>query len=88
LLTREEGFELSKKYDSEIPESLDYYLKITGMTKEEFYKMMMDKRLPELKDLELPVTIKTRKNKERIMPFPEQLVEAEKENLNKEKSAE
>jgi len=88
LLTREEGFELSKKYDSEIPESLDYYLKITGMTKEEFYRMMMDKRLPELKDLELPVTIKTRKNKERIMPFPEQLVEAEKENLNKEKSAE
>ena len=88
LLTREEGFELSKKYDSEIPESLDYYLKITGMTKEEFYNMMMDKRLPEIKDIELPVTIKTRKNKERIMPYPEQLVEKEKVKLNKEKSAE
>ncbi|MEZ4822971.1 MAG: hypothetical protein R2942_11330 [Ignavibacteria bacterium] len=35
------------------------------MTKEEFYNMMMDKRLPEIKDIELPVTIKTRKNKER-----------------------
>ena len=32
LLTREEAFELAKKYDTERPEALDYYLKIAGYT--------------------------------------------------------
>lgn len=77
LLSREEGFELAKKYDSEIPEALEYYLKITGMTKEEFYKTMKDKRLPEIMNIELPIVQKTRKHKEKILPYPEQLIEKE-----------
>jgi N-acetyl sugar amidotransferase len=36
LMTREEGFELTKKYDTQRPHALDYYLKITGLTEEEF----------------------------------------------------
>ncbi len=44
LLTREEGFELAKKYDTERPEGLDYYLKITGLTEEEFIKTLKSKR--------------------------------------------
>lgn len=84
LLSRDEGFELSRKYDSEIPESLEYYLKITGMTKEEFYEMMMEKRLPEIKQIQLPVIVKTRKNKERILPYPEQLIEKEENRRNNE----
>ncbi|MEO8665768.1 MAG: N-acetyl sugar amidotransferase, partial [Ignavibacteria bacterium] len=32
LLSREEGFQLANQYDREIPESLKYYLKITGMS--------------------------------------------------------
>lgn len=77
LLSREEGFELSNKYDREIPESLEYYLKITGMSKEEFYELMKKKRLDEIKHIELPVVEKTRKNKERILPYPLQLIEKE-----------
>jgi N-acetyl sugar amidotransferase len=44
LLTREEGFELAKKYDSERPAALDYYLKITGLTEIEFEKVLAEHR--------------------------------------------
>lgn len=51
LMTREEGFELAKQYDPERPEILDYYLEITGLTEEEFFRIMgrhRDPRLPEI----------------------------------------
>lgn len=83
LLSREEGFELANQYDREIPESLEYYLSITGITKEEFYKMMKERRLDETKNLELPVIQKTRKNKERILPFAQQLIEKEESRNSK-----
>ena len=51
LLTREEGFELAKKYDSERPPGLDYYLKITGMTEEEFLSTLKSKREGKAKQL-------------------------------------
>lgn len=44
LLTREEGFELAKKFDQERPEALDYYLEITGLTEEEFMRVLKEKR--------------------------------------------
>ena len=50
LLTREEGFELAKKHDVEIPKkALEHYLKITGYTEEEFYKIMAGHRLEQIK---------------------------------------
>lgn len=49
LMTREEGLKLAKHYDSIRPEALDEYLKITGYTEEEFYKIMEEKRLDEIK---------------------------------------
>jgi len=79
LLSREEGFELANSFDMEIPESLEYYLKITGISREDFYKMMKEKRLDVIKNIELPVIQKTRKNKERILPFAQQLVEKEEQ---------
>lgn len=50
LMTREEGFEVAKKYDTERPPALDYYLKISGYSEEEFMKIMKSKRLDNLKD--------------------------------------
>ncbi len=44
LLTREEAFELAKKADSERPEALDYYLRITGMSEQEFIETLKAKR--------------------------------------------
>lgn len=51
LLTREEGFELAKKYDPKRPEILDYYLKITGYTEDEFYRILKNKREGKAKEL-------------------------------------
>jgi N-acetyl sugar amidotransferase len=51
LLTREEGFELAKKYDTERPEILDYYLQITGYTEDEFYEILKKKREGKAKEL-------------------------------------
>lgn len=78
LLTRDEGFALIRKYDTERPEALDYYLKVTGQTEQEFYKVMKKNRVPALKNVELPITQKKHKNEERILPFPQQLIEKHK----------
>lgn len=51
LLTREEGFKLAKKYDTERPPGLDYYLKITGVTEQEFERILKSKREGKMKDL-------------------------------------
>lgn len=75
LLTREEGFELAKKYDSERPEALDYYLKITGMSETEFYETMKTQRHEKMKNCEIPVRPKERPNREVIKPFIEQFME-------------
>lgn len=44
LLTREEGFELAKQFDSERPGALDYYLQITGLTEKEFEIVLAEHR--------------------------------------------
>lgn len=75
LLTREEAFQLIRKYDTMRPEALDYYLKITGSTEEEFYETMRHKRVPKMQGIDIPVIPKDHTNEERILPFPEQLVE-------------
>lgn len=51
LLTREEGFELAKQYDAQRPDTLDYYLKITGFTEEEFLAIVRSQRIGKFKDL-------------------------------------
>lgn len=44
LMTREEGFELSKNYDTQRPHALDFYLNLTGLTEDEFEKTLMETR--------------------------------------------
>ncbi|MEI8283100.1 MAG: N-acetyl sugar amidotransferase, partial [Armatimonadota bacterium] len=51
LMTREEAFELAARVDSERPETLDYYLKITGYTEEEFYSILKSQRSDKAKDV-------------------------------------
>ncbi|MFQ5902187.1 MAG: N-acetyl sugar amidotransferase [Candidatus Binatia bacterium] len=51
LLSREEGFELAKKYDVKRPGVLDYYLKITGLAEEEFEKIVKSHREGKAKEL-------------------------------------
>lgn len=75
LLTREEGLELISKHDQERPGALDYYLKITGYSEEEFMKIIGDKKLDKLKDVDLPVRPKDHVNSEKTIPFVQQLIE-------------
>ncbi|HMO18050.1 MAG TPA: N-acetyl sugar amidotransferase [Oligoflexia bacterium] len=44
LITREEGMELSKEFDSQRPHALDFYLSITGYSEEEFEKILVEAR--------------------------------------------
>ena len=82
LLTREEGFELANKHDAERPEALDYYLKITGMTEEEYYKVMKSHRKEQLKDEEIPIYPKEKPNEEKILPYTQQLIQKIRGNDN------
>lgn len=75
LLTRAEGFELAKKCDTMRPEALDYFLKATGMTEEEFYDTMRAQMHPKIKGTQLPVTLPERPNRERLKPFSEHILE-------------
>lgn len=51
LLTREEGFELAKKFDTERPEALDYYMEITGYTEAEIEEILKKKRDDKARNL-------------------------------------
>ena len=44
LLTREEGFELAKKFDTQRPHALDFYLRISGLSEEEFERTLKGAR--------------------------------------------
>lgn len=44
LLTREEGFELSKEFDTQRPHALDFYLRLTGLSEQEFEHTLTDAR--------------------------------------------
>lgn len=75
LLTREEGFRLISQIDPIRPEALDYFLRITNMSEDEFYKTMERQRMPQIKGVGIPILPKERSNEERILPFTQQLIE-------------
>ncbi len=75
LLTREEGFEMAKSYDTERPQAMDYYCEITGQTEQQVMDIMKAQRVEQLKDVELPIKKKNRENAEVIRPFAQRLVE-------------
>lgn len=73
LMTREEGFAIARK-DCEIPQVLDYFLAITEMSDEEFYRVFEDIRLEKIKDVDLPKVKKEKPNAEVLVPFMQQII--------------
>ena len=74
LLSRDEAWQLIRDNDGVRPEGLDYYLKITGMTEEEFHTTMEGHRRPELKNVVIPIYPKAAPNEEKLVPHPQQLI--------------
>jgi N-acetyl sugar amidotransferase len=75
LLTRDEGLRLAALADRRRPEVLDYYLRATGLREEEFYEALAAQRHEKLRGRELPVTPRDRPNRERLLPYPQQVIE-------------
>jgi len=73
LLSRDEAWDLIRQNDGVRPEGLDYYLKITGMSEEEFFATLEKHRRPELKNTVIPIYPKPAKNEEELLPYPQQL---------------
>lgn len=80
ILTREEGFELINKTDMQRPDVLDYYLNITELNEEDFYKEISKHKEPSLKNQKIPIIPKQTKHKERLIPFAEQLAAKHKDS--------
>lgn len=45
LLTREEGFQLAKEFDTQRPHALDFYLRLTGLTEQQFEETLHQARM-------------------------------------------
>lgn len=75
LLTRKEAFDLIQRHDQERPQALDYYLQITGMSEDEFYETMQKQKVEKLKNIDLPIHAKQQPNREKIVPFVEQIIQ-------------
>jgi len=81
LLTRDEGFKLINSIDPQRPEVLDYYLKITGIKEKDFYATIKRNVSISLEGQEIPILPKASKNKEILLPYPEQLIREHRDEL-------
>ena len=75
ILTREEAIELIKQHDTTEPQVLDYYLDITGIDKEEFMKIIEEKRLEELVGKKFNIRKNPYPNEEKLVPFVQQIIQ-------------
>ena len=83
LLTREEAMELIKENDPTEPQVMDYYLDITGINKEEFEKILEEKRLDELVGKEFHIRKNPYPNEEKLVPFVQQIIQKHTPNKKK-----
>jgi len=82
LLNREDALKIAEDYDQIEPEVLNYYLKITGLSREDFYATMKAKRKEVLKDKEIPV--KKLNNQKVKKPFVLEMIEEMRKINNSE----
>jgi N-acetyl sugar amidotransferase len=75
LMTREEGFEIAEKYEQIRPESLKYFMEITGLKLDELRTAMEHHIKPQIK--ELNVKPEWRDIPEAGKPFVQRLIDGE-----------
>ena len=64
-----------KQHDTTEPQVLDYYLDITGINKDEFNKIIEEKRLDELVGKEFHIRKNPEPNEEKLIPFVQQIIQ-------------
>ena len=69
IISQEEADELIRLYDSERPHALDYFLEITDYSEEEFHDIMKSLKHEKLKNIDIPVEVKTSESNKSIKPF-------------------
>jgi N-acetyl sugar amidotransferase len=74
LLDRDDAIELASTFDARRPEALDYYLEITGMEESDFFAALDRQKHPSLKGVSLPIIERPGANKEKLVPFVQQLI--------------
>jgi N-acetyl sugar amidotransferase len=79
LLSREEGLELAKRYDAERPDALNYFLEITGMSEEEFYAIMREKRVGPAANIDMPVIGRNKPSAAETVPLAVRMTRKEQE---------
>ena len=84
LMNREEGLKIAKEFDSEEPNALNYYLEATGHSKEEFYKIMLEKRMIPIKDI-TPEISESKHQGKNIRPFVIDFIEETRKEADEEK---
>ena len=84
LMIRDDAKKIAKNIDSIEPKALNYYLEITGYTRDEFYKIMKEKRFDQLN--ETTIEVKNFNNmKKKIRPFVINFIdEVRNENAKKD----
>lgn len=75
LLDRNDAIELASNFDARRPQALDYYLDITGLSEREFFDALDQQRHPSLKGLALPIVAPEKPNRERLVPFVQQIID-------------
>ena len=69
LIDRNDAMALAEDIDKIEPYVLDYFLKITGYSREEFYQIMRERKLGPLKGVNVPVQEYDRERYREILPF-------------------
>ena len=77
LISREEGFVLAEKFEQIEPESLKYFLKTAGMTKEEMLEKISSLQSEKLFNTAIPIADEWRDIPEAGKPFMQRLIDGE-----------
>ena len=76
-MTREDAFELARKYEQIEPRQLHYFLEIAGLTPTEFRNQIEALKHEALKGVPLPADREWRKCEEEGKPFMQQLIDGD-----------
>jgi N-acetyl sugar amidotransferase len=74
LLTRPEAFKLIEEFERTEPDVMDYFLRQTGLSQDEFYEILLSQRHPDINDVEIPITNNNPEDRIDRVPYFQKLI--------------